>query len=536
MDGNEQMRRTYVETRILKACRDSLKLNGIAVLIGQQGCGKTLTAVHVMSSDRYKKWTKLMFTSWEDLLTIKVEDNSLVYIDNILDGFIYLDIVQKWFNSLCHFYFKHREKDVHLLITCKQNVIEEALEHIRAEAIMDTILLKADSFPLTNKEKLQILKSQFEIAKELKKIDNPNPESKFTFLENTEFDIGFPMCAHMYAFAAQGCAKSEAIFKTPRDYVMRHIQIEIRQDETNGVMALFLILLFYTNPSHAKIMRELNLRYGKTCQYFLEGLVSKEFLEKKNLDFENLYERAENLKDTILVEYSTMFAFKHQIYKEGVVDYFFREDAIFAIEYFPLDILRSYEFRDATSNIWTHITMRLMKELKHIRNIPINEYGVKERNIAEIFSCKIFDCRAFEKEFCMEFEKTLKEDYDLQEFLFNRKLHLSFWIGRYHLSTLLKTIMDLADQFSEYQFYQALFGECCMRDKKYSVYLKSHMDLHTLKKRVCDFKTSSGKSIQHLIFQSDKLDCDAHNTLAKVLKDAADQLVLQDNDLFKCSL
>lgn len=96
--------------------------------------------------------------------------------------------------------------------------------------------------------------------------------------------------------------------------------------------------------------------------------------------------------------------------------------------------------------------------------------------------------------------------------------------------------MDLADQFSEYQFYQALFGECCMRDKKYSVYLKSHMDLHTLKKRVCDFKTSSGKSIQHLIFQSDKLDCDAHNTLAKVLKDAADQLVLQDNDLLKCSL
>lgn len=533
MDGNEQMRRTYVKTRILEACRDSLKRNGIAVLIGQQGCGKTLTAVHVMSSDQYKKWTKLLFISWEDLLTIKVEDNSLVYIDNILDGFIYLDIVQKWFNSLCHFYFEHREKDVHLLITCKQNVIDEALEHIRAEAIMDIILLKADSFPLTKEEKHQILNSQFNIANELKNIDNPNPESNFTFLEETEFVIGFPMCAHMYAFAAKGCTKSEAIFKTPRDYVMRHIQTEITQDETNGAMALFLILLFYSNPSHAKIMRKLNLRYGKTCRDFLEGLVSKEFLEKKNLDFENVYERAENLKDTMLVKYSTMFEFKHQIYKEGVVDYFFREDAIFAIKYFPLDILRSYEFRDATNDDWTHITERLMKELKNIQTIPKNEYGVKERNIAEIFSCKIFKCRAFEKQFCMEFEKTLKEDYDLQEFLFNRKLHLSFWIGRYHLSTLLKTIMDLVDQFSKYHFYQALFGECCMKDKKYSVYLTSHMDLHTLKKRVCDFKTSSGRSIQHIISQSDKMDCNARSTRVKVLKDVADQLDLQDNDLFK---
>lgn len=538
MEGNKLMRRTYVKTRILTACCESLNLNGIAILIGQQGCGKTLTAVHIMGSDQYTEWTKLMLTSWEDLLTIKVEEKSLVYIDNILDGFIYQDIVQKWFNSLCHFYFKQIRggTDVHLLISCKQNVLKEALEHIKNVSALDKILLKADMFPLSNVEKRKILKSQFDLAKELKDIDNPNSELKFEFLELEKFVIGFPMCAHMYAFETQGCEKHEDIFKAPRGYVMRHIKNEITKDKTNGVLTLFLILLFYKNPSQANVMRRLNIKYGDKCREYLEETVSKEFVKKKNLKFDNLQERADTLKDTVLVEFSKMFEFKHQIYKEGVVDYFFREDATFAIEYFPLDILRSYEFSIATGDIWGQIKERLMEELKTIQNIPMNEYEEKERHVAEVFSCKIFECRAFEKEFSMEFEKTLKNDYTLQEFLFNRKLHLSFWIGRYHLSTLFKTVMGLVYQFSDYQFYQALFGECCMKDKTFSVYLTSHMDLHKLKKRVFDFKSSSGQSIQHLILHSNKLDCDAHNTLVKVLKDGADLHVLQENDLLECSL
>lgn len=532
MDGNKLMRRTYVETGMLTACRDSLNRNGIAILIGQQGCGKTLTAVHIMRSDQYTEWTKLMFTSWEDFLTIEVEEKSLVYIDNILDGFIYQDIVQKWFNSLCHFYFQQIRggTDVHLLISCKQNVIKEALENIKYNVALDKILLKADMFPLSNVEKREILKRQFDLAKELKKIDNPNPQSEFEFLELEKFVIGFPMCAHMYAFETQGCEKHAAIFNAPRGYVMRHIKNEITKDKSNGVLTLFLILLFYKNPSQANDIRRLNIKYGDKCRKYLEDMVSKEFVEKKNLKFDNLLERADTLKDTVLVELSKMFEFKHQIYKEGVVDYFFREDATFAIEYFPLDILRSYEFRDATGDIWGHIKMRLIKELKNIRDNTMNEYEVKERNVAEVFSCKIFECRAFEIEFSKEFEKTLKEDYTLQEFLFNRKLHLSFWIGRYHLRALLKTVMDLVGQFSDYQLYQALFGECCMKDKKYSVHLTSHMDLDTLKKRVSEFKTSSGESIQDLILQSDKSDCDTHNIFAKVvLQDAADKHDLQDN-------
>lgn len=542
MEAYEQMRRKYVETRILKACQDSLNFKGIAILIGQQGWGKTLTAVHIMRSDQYKQWTKLMFTSWEDLLTIEVEDKSLVYIDNILDGFIYQDIVQKWFNSLCHFYFEQTrgKKAIHILISCKQNVMKEALDNIRADAVRDTILLKAESFPLTVEEKFNILKAQFQIAKTLKKIENPNLNSNFTFLKRKEFDIGFPMCAHMYAFETDSCEKTAAIFDNPRAYVIRHIRNEIIKDKSNGAMTLFLILLFYTHSIDAKTMRGLDFKYGRKCRDYLEEMVSKNFIDKMKLDFENLYERANDLKDTILVKVSSMFEFKHQIYKEGVVDYFCRErenaTCMYSIEYLPLGILRSYHFSDATSETWMHINQRLMKEFKSIQNIAMDEYELKAKKAAEVFSCKIFECHAFEKEFSKEFEETLKKDCTLQEYLLNRKLHLSFWIGRYHLNTLLKTAMNHVDQYKDHQFYQALLGECCKEDKRYSIHLTSHIDLDTLKKKVFDFKTSSGKSIQHLILQSDKLDCDAHNVLAKVLKDAADQHLLQDNDLLECSM
>lgn len=84
-----------------------LRKNKIAVLLGQQGCGKTSTAIHIMNNDYYIDWKKQKIVSSDDLLAIKVDEETelLVYIDNILDGFIYREKVRKWWHSLCYFYF-----------------------------------------------------------------------------------------------------------------------------------------------------------------------------------------------------------------------------------------------------------------------------------------------------------------------------------------------------------------------------------------------------------------------------------------------
>lgn len=87
-----------METTFSKKCSEVLQINKIAVLLGQHGCGKTLTAIHIMNNDYYRDWKKQKIVSSDDLLAIKVDEETelLVYIDNILDGFIYREKVRKW--------------------------------------------------------------------------------------------------------------------------------------------------------------------------------------------------------------------------------------------------------------------------------------------------------------------------------------------------------------------------------------------------------------------------------------------------------
>lgn len=78
----------FAKTSFFEESVKSLEENGIAILIGRQGSGKTFTAAYIMSKT-YESWAKIKFTTWEDLLTMKLEKDTLLYIDNLLDGYIY---------------------------------------------------------------------------------------------------------------------------------------------------------------------------------------------------------------------------------------------------------------------------------------------------------------------------------------------------------------------------------------------------------------------------------------------------------------
>lgn len=123
-----------METDLTYKCKNQLEKTGLLVIIGKQGCGKTLTAVHIMKSSSYEGWVKRKFTSWEDLLAFDFNDKTLVYIDNIFDGYLYRHQLKKWWDTLCYFYFNFiKDKNsIRLLITAKDNVIEKACAHIKA--------------------------------------------------------------------------------------------------------------------------------------------------------------------------------------------------------------------------------------------------------------------------------------------------------------------------------------------------------------------------------------------------------------------
>lgn len=531
------MSETFVETTFSKKCSEMLRKNKIAILLGQQGCGKTLTAIHIMNNDFYKNWKKQQIVSSDDLLAIKVDEETelLVYIHDILDGFIYREKVRKWWHSLCYFFFRlvKNSKNIHLLITAKEDVVEEAFEHINSDtfSLYNACFVREGLFCLSEKEKIEILESQFKFAKELKNYDNPCAKRLFDEIKGINgTSIGFPLCAHLYAFD-NTITKTTSVFEYPREYVIRHIDSEIANDKTNGVKTLFLVLLFYNTQSGSKFTQRLDLRYEEDCRQYLVKTVSKAFVESMEpLLFKNLFDTAMELKDVILVKHADIFEFKHQIYLEGVSDYFLRHPQYskVAVKHFPLDILRPYEFSGALENILQEIIQRFKKEIL--------------QGMQAVLSCKIFGKSEFE----LKFSEELNKDNMLQRLLFNpnecleKELPFTFWTSKYHLQILSQsasTAIRGMNQRSDYLFYQARLGECCKMDKRYfSNFTISTTGLDNAKQLVWHFKTSKGASILHIILSSEMSDYEANTILLKLLNDATNQNNLKGTDLLKCAM
>lgn len=167
-------------------CINQLEQTGLIVLTGKQGCGKTLTAVHIMKSSSYEGWVKRKFTSWEDLLAFDFNDKTLVYIDNIFDGYLYRHQLKKWWDTLCYFYFNFiKDNDsIRLLITAKENVIENACAHIKANVpvLKKYFFVEEESFPLSAEEMLRIVTMQVKLAEEIKNISRPIfPEKRIVY-------------------------------------------------------------------------------------------------------------------------------------------------------------------------------------------------------------------------------------------------------------------------------------------------------------------------------------------------------------------
>lgn len=527
----------FVKTQLSENCMELLNKTGIAFLSGTQGCGKTLTAVHIMIRHKENGYKTRKITSHEDLLHIALaaEGKTLVYIDNILDGFLYREKVQNWWNSLCYFYFDHvkTDKNIRLLITAKDSVKEKACVYIREDIEKCTFFIKAESFPLTTREKKEILKSQFELAKKLKGIENSEIDEK---LDDLKFvNIGFPLCAHLFAFEDRMCKKSVAIFNDPKFYVITHIADKIQEDKR--VLTLFLVLLFYISPNDStdKIV---DLKYGQDCKEYLEKMVSKNFVEtmKEKLRFDELLETARSLQHTILVKHSARFEFKHHIYLEGVIEYFVKEYPVVAVQHFPLDALRTCDFADThEGKIWDAIIKRFKVEIPS--------------GIPAVLSCAIFKSVKFEKRFCEE----LTNDNTLQAMLFiptvsELDLSIQFWASKsrlYKLSEAADRALDVSEQQTKVLFYQARFGECCEKEPKYFVQFISSMNadnipdstnLKNIEAAVWKFGTSEHKSILHITLSSDKVDLEAHRIIKRLLKDALDHNCRINNDILHCAL
>lgn len=527
-----QVNESFVETNFTYKCINQLEKTGLVVIIGKQGCGKTLTAVHIMKNSSYEGWVKRKFTSWEDLLAFHLNDKTLVYIDNIFDGYLYRHQLKKWWDTLCYFYFNFiKDKDsIRLLITAKDNVIENACAHIKANVpvLKKYFFVEEESFPLSVEEMLRIVAMQVKLAEEIKNISRPIfSEKELTTIKT--IDIGFPLRAHLYAFEDRRNEKGVWIFDNPRAYVRNQIAYEITKDNTNGVKTLFLILLMYHSQPGSN--QKIDFRYSEDWLVFLKEKCSEALIDDmKPLKFENLNERAKELEDKILIKHFLMYEFQHQIYLEGLSDYFFRNHFEVAVQHFPLDILRTYEFQDITENRLSYLVRRLMQELF-------------KSAISEVLSCRIFERGECEQRFCNELQKEekLKELLYIPDKASPFSLPVIFWANKYGLKKLSKFLWHYVETNTNKedvhsQFYIARFGECCGNDENYITRTSMLLDVNDYRVSVCQYKFSGQRNILHLLISSDKSDNDAHRFMMKLLNDSPEENVAVDLDLLTLAL
>lgn len=510
----------YVKTPLTKECIRKVQETGVLILTGIQGSGKTSTIIHIMNS--FKGWTKLKCTSWTDLLAFDFLDKTLIYIDNIFDGYFYHHELQKWWYSLGFFYTEYlkRQRKVYLLITAKDNAFEKASAHnkTKIDFLDEHFFVKAEMFPLSSTDKDHILEKHFGLATQEKNIPRPFVSKNLkTCIYNHNGPIGFPLCAHLYAFENRPNEKDESIFNNTKAYVRKRVAYIIDEDNEYRVKTLLLILLFYHSPPGSNYV--LDLKYRTECMEFLQQNCFKDWIDKMGpLSTENLHEVANELERSLFLKHLTM----HQVYLDGIRDYFLKEHWEVAVANFPLDMLRSGEFQNMSLPCSKKVMERFKKE-------------IFRKMISQTLSSKIFEDPEFEKEFCnaMEKEKALEKILLIPDEGSAYRFPIIFWANTYGLKTLSKKLWNVVEkkekeEVKRKQFFFAMFGECCKIDNSFIECISS-------KETSWDNLTSENKTILHLLISSEMSDYDVYRCLVEIIQNTPYNGIV-DKDLFVMAL
>lgn len=513
----------FVETSYAKTCSTELEKRGMIILIGEQGCGKTMIAEHIMYSKPYTGWTKQDIQN-QNLKKLKPKDRTFLYIDDLFDGYTYETNLKEWWDSLFSFYSRYLEKsdNVRLIITIKDTVMKKVRVFINKKNLNETFFLWANSehLKLSVTEKQEILQKQYELARKQKNIDNLfiKGSKRWYRIMNEKCPIGFPLCAHMYASEEIESKRKETIFSEPREYVKDKIEYEMKHDPKNDVKTLLLLLLFEGSLSEEILKKE------KQCEQLLKDRSSGEMINQMNLSFGNLCNTAKKLNGVLFRKHGPLYKFKHHIHLEGACDILLQQDFFFGVQHFPLCVLRICELPHVSQKKLDTLRKRLKEDFK-------------KGDFRKVLECDILKTPRFQEDFCSDLlkEQFLQSNFSSTDITCVFKFPMIFWASKYNLHKLLETFLKLAEEKKEDErlhFYIAMFGKCCEDSEHYINCIDCPPKISEVQKAVFKFKNSEGKTILHLLISSDMLDTDVHKYLTKLISMSSDLKI--DTSLLDC--
>lgn len=160
----KRMNKYFVETKAYCDAKETFHKNGIVILTGPPGCGKTIAAIHMILEQMDNNEQKMTFRniqSWEELSYVNRDKQTIVLIDNIFFRRTMNLHLENWwaeFEKIHNNYFFCNVKGkitnrLRNIVSARENVIERACSYMyKITPILHDNFLK-DISKLTETEK-----------------------------------------------------------------------------------------------------------------------------------------------------------------------------------------------------------------------------------------------------------------------------------------------------------------------------------------------------------------------------------------------
>lgn len=523
------MDKYFLETAIYKKAEEIFDKNGIVILTGPPGCGKTIAAIHVIFKTIHRKdthWTFRKIYSWEELQYVDDDKHALVFIDNIFFRSTLDMDLENWWNELERIYkqyFAVRDSETEslrfrIVMTARQNVVERACSFMGKVTPVLNGSFVIDASTLLEIEKEQIFFKQIEFAKTERNITDilAIDEEFKTKMRTSEGPIGFPLCANLYACGKEYRKSGASFFSRPIEYLKLQIKDEIEGDKSNKTKSLFFCLFFdqwHTKMGH---FESIQIQNESLCKQCLDK-VSRDIIQNfEPFDFRDLEGEAQRLLGAFFKKFGKHdYKFVHDSVYEAVETYLCDRYVTESAKYFPLDIIRHQNYETLTERHMLTFATRFL-------------YEILEQQLSRVFMCKLFQNRRFVDCFCAELQKkdqkTIERIFTVANKGTTVKLPCVFWSSRYNLTYLTELLYDIVKRQEitpEYQLYVLLYGVCCARNEGLLMTINGMLcdKLEMIKQRVLNFQDDEGNSIVHLLVTSGFSDEFVSNAVGNLLKE-----------------
>lgn len=516
----------FCETEMYKKAEAVFKKNGIVVFTGPPGCGKTMAAMHLIQKELHE-WTFRKLLSLEQIAYIDEDTKSLVFIDNIFFRRTMDSNLGSWWDELDRIFEKYfasydvedKVNRLRIVMTTRSNVIEKACTYMgKVTPILNEIYLM-DASKLAEKEKDEILEKQIQFAKKEKRKHVPLINDQFKKeIKKTEGPIGFPLCAHLYAFGKEYQKSGASFFYRPIEFLKLQIKDEIASDKTNRTKSLFFFLFFFEWHTKTGRMDKLDLKSGRSCKEFLNNISLDLVNNFDPFDFNGLEEKAQKLSGAFFREIGEVgehkYRFVHDSVYEAVEAYFCETYFTETVKHFPLDLIQNQDNENLTKSQKVTLSTRLL-------------YEALDQQLSQVFAFKLFQEEEFSTLFYSVLKKKDNNTVDLLLTVTNEssivKLPTIFWTSCNNIFPLTELLYELVKKRNtspEYQLYVLLFGMCCARSegvlKTVNGMFRNNIEM--LQNRVLGFVDDEGNYIPHIIIASKSSDEFVLNALKEIFK------------------